>query len=51
MVMQGVAGNQIVNRKRGDRRWHSELNYDLDQFENRWTGEALLTNICLRKVL
>ena len=40
MVMQGVAGNQIVNRKRGDRRWHSELNYDLDQFENRWTGEG-----------
>lgn len=40
MVMQGVVGNQIVNRKRGDRRWHSELNYDLDQFENRWTGEG-----------
>lgn len=39
-VMQGVAGNQIVNRKRGDRRWHSELNYDADQVENRWTGEG-----------
>ena len=40
MVMQGVTGNQIVNRKRGDRRWHSELNYDADQVENRWTGEG-----------
>ena len=40
MVMQGQTGNQIVNRKRGDRRWHSELNYDADQVENRWTGEG-----------
>ena len=40
MVMQGVTGNEIVNRKRGDRRWHSELNYDADQVENRWTGEG-----------
>lgn len=39
-VMQGVAGNQIVNRKRGDRRWHSEINYDADMVENRWTGEG-----------
>ncbi len=39
-VMQGVLGNQIVNRKRGDRRWHSELNYDADQVENRWVGEG-----------
>lgn len=40
MSMQGVTGNQIVNRKRGDRRWHSDLNYDADQVENRWTGEG-----------
>lgn len=40
MAMQGVAGNEIVNRKRGDRRWHTELNYDADQVENRWTGEG-----------
>lgn len=39
-VMQGVTGNQIVNRKRGDRRWHSEINYDADMVENRWTGEG-----------
>lgn len=40
MVMQGVTGNQIVNRKRGDRRWQSDINYDADQVENRWTGEG-----------
>lgn len=40
MVMQGQTGNEIVNRKRGDRRWHSELNYDADQVVNRWTGEG-----------
>lgn len=40
MVMQGLTGNEIVNRKRGDRRWHSELNYDADQVVNRWTGEG-----------
>lgn len=39
-VMQGVTGNQIVNRKRGDRRWHSEINYDADMVTNRWTGEG-----------
>lgn len=40
VVMQGVTGNQIVNRKRGDRRWQSDINYDADQVENRWTGEG-----------
>lgn len=40
VVMQGVTGNQIVNRKRGDRRWHSEINYDADMVVNRWTGEG-----------
>ncbi len=39
-VMQGQTGNQIVNRKRGDRRWHSEINYDADMVKNRWTGEG-----------
>lgn len=40
MVMQGQAGNQICNRKRGERRWQSDINYDADMFENRWTGEG-----------
>lgn len=40
MVMQGQVGNEIVNRKRGDRRWHSEINYDADMVKNRWTGEG-----------
>lgn len=40
MVMQGVTGNQIVNRKRGDRRWQSDINYDADMVVNRWTGEG-----------
>lgn len=40
MVMQGQAGNQICNRKRGERRWQSDINYDADLVENRWTGEG-----------
>lgn len=40
MVMQGQAGNEIVNRKRGDRRWHSTINYDEDLVVNRWKGEG-----------
>ena len=38
MVMQGQGGNQIVNRKRGDRMWQSDINYDAAMVENRWTG-------------
>ena len=38
MVMQGQGGNQIVNRKRGDRLWQPDINYDAAQVENRWTG-------------
>lgn len=38
IVMQGQGGNQILNRKRGDRLWQSDINYDADMVENRWTG-------------
>lgn len=40
LVMQGQTGNQICNRKRGERRWQSDINYDADLVENRWTGEG-----------
>lgn len=40
VVMQGQTGNQICNRKRGERRWQSDINYDADLAENRWTGEG-----------
>jgi len=36
----GIAGNKIVNRLRGNRAWHADYNFDVDQFENRWTGEG-----------
>lgn len=38
IVMQGQGGNQIVNRKRGDRLWQPDINYDAAQVEGRWTG-------------
>lgn len=38
IVMQGQAGNEILNRKRGDRLWQSDINYDADMVEHRWTG-------------
>lgn len=40
MVMQGQAGNEICNRKRGERRWQSDINYDANMVLNRWTGEG-----------
>lgn len=40
MVMQGQLGNEICNRKRGERRWQSDINYDAAMYENRWTGEG-----------
>ena len=36
----GLAGNKIVNRLRGNRAWHADYNFDLAQYENRWTGEG-----------
>lgn len=39
-VFQGQYGNEIVNRKRGDRRWQSDINYDEAMVVNRWTGEG-----------
>lgn len=36
----GIAGNKIVNRLRGNRAWHADYNFDVEQFENRWTGEG-----------
>lgn len=36
----GVSGNKLINRLRGDRAWHADYNFDLDLYENRWTGEG-----------
>lgn len=33
-------GSEIVNQKRGDRRWQTDINYDAAWVENRWTGEG-----------
>jgi TonB-linked SusC/RagA family outer membrane protein len=38
MTFMGVMGNEIVNQKRGNRRWQGEINYDADMVKNRWTG-------------
>lgn len=38
VVMQGQTGNQILNRKRGDRQIQPNINYDEDMVVNRWTG-------------
>lgn len=40
MVMQGQGGNQILNRKRGDRITQSNINYDEEMVKKRWTGEG-----------
>lgn len=40
VAMQGQSGSKIVNRKRGNRRWQGDINYDADMVENRWTGEG-----------
>ncbi|MGL5894593.1 MAG: SusC/RagA family TonB-linked outer membrane protein [Bacteroidales bacterium] len=40
LSMLGVAGNKIVNQKRGVRRFDSYMNYDADLVENRWQGEG-----------
>lgn len=34
----GVHGNKLVNRLRGERAWHADYNFDVDLYENRWTG-------------
>lgn len=36
----GVSGNKLINRLRGNRAWHADYNFDLDLYENRWTGEG-----------
>jgi len=36
----GVHGNKLINRLRGDRAWHADYNFDLDLYQNRWTGEG-----------
>ena len=40
MVMSGVAGNEIYNRKRAMRFAQPNYNFDKDQFQNRWHGEG-----------
>ncbi len=36
----GQAGNKILNRKRGEVIWTSDLNMDADLAKNRWHGEG-----------
>lgn len=36
----GVYGNKIFNALRGGRSHHGDYNFELDLFENRWTGEG-----------
>ncbi|TVQ82938.1 MAG: SusC/RagA family TonB-linked outer membrane protein [Bacteroidetes bacterium] len=38
--LYGVSGNKLINRLRGNRAWHADYNFDLDLYENRWTGEG-----------
>ncbi len=40
VVMSGVAGNQIYNRKRAMRYAQANYNFDKDQVVNRWHGEG-----------
>lgn len=40
MNFSGVAGNHIVNQKRGVRRFAGNINYDANLVENRWHGEG-----------
>lgn len=40
VVMQGVAGNKIYNAKRAIRNVFPDANYDLDFYENHWTGSG-----------
>ncbi len=40
LSVYGVSGNKLVNRLRGNRAWHSDYNFDVDLYENRWTGEG-----------
>jgi TonB-linked SusC/RagA family outer membrane protein len=40
VAVYGVSGNKLVNRLRGNRAWHPDFNFDLDLYENRWTGEG-----------
>ncbi|HZH74303.1 MAG TPA: TonB-dependent receptor, partial [Mariniphaga sp.] len=38
--VMGQAGNKILNRKRGEVIWTSDLNMDADLANNRWHGEG-----------
>jgi hypothetical protein len=38
VVLQGVAGNKIYNAKRANRNVFPDANYDLDFYQNSWTG-------------
>lgn len=40
LSVYGVSGNKLINRLRGNRAWHADYNFDLDLYENRWTGEG-----------
>jgi TonB-linked SusC/RagA family outer membrane protein len=36
----GVYGNKIFNSLRGGRSHHGDYNFEVDMYENRWTGEG-----------
>ena len=38
--LYGVYGNKIFNALRGGRSHHGDYNFELDLYENRWTGEG-----------
>lgn len=40
IIMSGVTGNQIYNRKRAMRYAQANYNFDKDQVVNRWHGEG-----------
>jgi len=40
MVLGGVMGNKIYNRKRGLRYAQTNYNFDYDMYKNRWHGEG-----------
>lgn len=40
LVLQGVAGNKIYNAKRANRNVFPDANYDMDFYENRWSGSG-----------
>lgn len=40
VIIQGTSGNKIFNAKRANRNIFPDANYDLDFYENHWTGNG-----------